>query len=411
MNKTLLKKITEHYHQSADFNGLPLREIKYDLKDLEELIQEELVTLNFGHRHPNSHMLALLPETKEEIIEKIDQIDDHTCAYPTIKHLKKFNYNNKYRNKPFSKLLYLGEPQLKPYYFEPNVLERYLNDPRYSVFNDVQGGCFSVKYEETPERDKVFLETFGYAYKIKFKQRSVIVFLRYLSDLNSGHQQYWHSKMISGNGYFCHPDYAKSTSGRWPEHISVFRAFLMEIKTINKMTLVIKGVNLFKDEFDVGDDEMRYFAFLLASSKKKYFEFAELLDKLMSDNLNKNFFEGDLSFVFEKDDPRVKEGVEVGSKKGTISLLDEWLDRVNFQNDDLKNNMISTFRKVRDLRSKPSHNILSDEWDENYFVKQRDLVIEAYQSIKTLRLIFANHPQARRVGVNQELYDGKIRTF
>lgn len=51
--------------------------------------------------------------------------------------------------------------------------------------------------------------------------------------------------------------------------------------------------------------------------------------------------------------------------------------------------MIAAFKEVRDARSPLAHDLQPDGWDYSYFVKQRELVIKAYDAVRTLRLISA----------------------
>jgi hypothetical protein len=70
-----------------------------------DLVRDEKVSLNFGDRHPNAHILAIEPESIEKQIEKLDQVvfeaptyeqfdpvrmrtnPLNCCCYPTRTHL------------------------------------------------------------------------------------------------------------------------------------------------------------------------------------------------------------------------------------------------------------------------------------------------------------------------------------
>jgi len=47
---------------------------------------------------------------------------------------------------------------------------------------------------DTDDRDKVLLDTFGIAYDSN-RNRVVVVYLRYLADLNPEHQQIWNTAL------------------------------------------------------------------------------------------------------------------------------------------------------------------------------------------------------------------------
>ena len=57
--------------------------------------------------------------------------------------------------------------------------------------------------------------------------------------------------------------------------------------------------------------------------------------------------------------------------------------------------MLKGFRAVRKLRQKPAHAVNENVFDLKYFKDQRQLVIDAYNSIRTLRLVLANHPKVK----------------
>ena len=52
------------------------------------------------------------------------------------------------------------------------------------------------------------------------------------------------------------------------------------------------------------------------------------------------------------------------------------------------------------LRQKPAHEIEEDVFDQKYFKDQRDLILDTYSAIRTIRLIFANHPKVRKASID-----------
>ncbi|HEC69189.1 MAG TPA: AAA family ATPase [Candidatus Omnitrophica bacterium] len=414
----VLEKITSFYLNSNDFNGIPITGLGKDFEKTKEilarLLKREKVVLNFGDRHPNPHILAFEPEPKEEQIKKLNKLrfenpiyekygplkvqinSINCCVYPSKTHLKSVVNQDEYKDRPYTLLLTLGEPQLSYRTFNLRVLEFYRNDPRYHYETDDIHGSISVKSgSNLKNQDEVFLQTFGFAYDRDIKNRYVAVFLRYLSDLTPEHQQRWRLEEFIGDT-FLHPDYARATCGHWPEKESIFNAFCEEIRIINGMALKIFGKQLFKKTYD-RCKKPKKFGFLVRPTREEYENFILLLDKMMSDNLDEDFF---------------KDKVSLEQNKRTITLLEEWLDRsVKFPNPKPKDEMIKTFRGIRSERSKPAHHIRDDEWDSIYFAKQREMIIKAYQAVRTLRLIFANHPLAKTIEIPDWLYQGKIWTY
>ncbi len=72
--------------------------------------------------------------------------------------------------------------------------------------------------------------------------------------------------------------------------------------------------------------------------------------------------------------------------------------------------MIKTFRKVRELRQKPAHKVNANAFDQELFKQQRNIVINAYDAVRTLRLILANHPKVKKnpPKISERLYKGEI---
>lgn len=417
----LAEYILEHYLQSSDFNGVPITAIlsKFGLSKpallevLSKLITQRKISLVYGDRHPNPHIKAFPDEEIEEQLRKLPELHLKACAYPAKEYPKAFLDPDQFTGKPYDYELALGAAQLEFRAFDLSVLEIYKNDPRYLYDNWDIGGrvCISDDFFETDdiaEHDQVLLQTFGFCYN-KNIDRAVAVFLRYLKDLSPEHQQIWKAKELSGE-YSLHPDYHRtSLIGDFPERYSLADAFLLELHTINEMCALIGKPSLFKETFK--DNKPRGFGFLVRPTLKEFNEFVHILDKMMSDNLNRDFFKTDMSM--ENEETR-KDGKVVVTQKGTISLLDEWFNKFFCADDTTPlKEMISTFRNIRNMRQKPAHAIHEDKFDQKFFHDQRKVFIEAYRAISTIRHILAFHPsvEASNFKINPHLLDGKIWTF
>lgn len=418
---TLLDTITRFYLKSRDFNGIPTTLLAKDLnvsivellEPLSALIQKGLVSIIYGDIHPNPHIKALQDEPADRQIEKLSTSKiNGACVYPLPTQLEKIVDPNDYEGKPYVLSLALGAPQLEFRSFDLSVLEYYRNDPRYSYTNDDIRGSISVhdayfESENMPERDQVVLQSFGFSYDSELN-RAVAVFLRYLADLSPQHQQIWKAKELSGD-YLLHPDYYRtSIIGDWGEKLSIFAAFLEELKIINQMSDAMGRPPLFRQDF-TKDDAPREFSFIVRPTLKALNDFIHLLDKMMSDNINLDFFRHEVPY--EREQTR-KDGKVVISTKGTITILDDWL-RSHFRTNDWEpiNQTITTFKEIRTKRQKPAHGLNDDSFDQKYFHEQRQLIIRAYEAIRTLRLLFWNHPSCKKVAINSLLWDGKIWTY
>ncbi len=74
--------------------------------------------------------------------------------------------------------------------------------------------------------------------------------------------------------------------------------------------------------------------------------------------------------------------------------------------------MIATFKKIRKVRQTPAHSIHENVFDQKYFKEQRQLIIDAHGAVKTLRMMFGNHPKVKQkeIEIPDYLSEGKIWT-
>ncbi len=72
---------------------------------------------------------------------------------------------------------------------------------------------------------------------------------------------------------------------------SIFSAFLGELTCLNNLANKIFGINLFHKDFD-HENRPKEFTFFFLPTLRNYNEFVLLLDKMISDNINKDFFKG-----------------------------------------------------------------------------------------------------------------------
>lgn len=400
---SMMDIVTSHYLSSGDFNGITLGalsgELGLEYTDLNELvfpkIEDDLLGIVFPSTDVNPHILRTGLEPPEVQIEKLREYDHQyaACVYPRPKHLNDVVDREEYRGRPFLLELALGEPQLAFCSFDLSVLEHYRNDPRYTYSNDGVRGSISItsdfyESDEMPEADKILLQSFGFSYDDDLN-RAVAVFFRDLSRLSSEHQQIWKSRQLEGE-YLLHPDYYRNmVIGDWGQGISIFNAFLLELQTINRMSVDMGRPPLFRNDFE-DDQPPRGFSFLIRPTKKEYFDFVLLLDKLMSENLNKDFFQNKVSYESEEELP---DGRLVVRRKGTIRILEDWLSKF-FRPEDPEplEDMISAFKKIRRLRQRPAHALEDNVFDQSYIHEQRELMIEAYTAVRTIRLALDNHP-------------------
>ena len=402
MIEEIYTAVEERYFSSGDFNGMPI----YGLKGIFDIISEAFKTsvrkgieddILTARVDGNPHIRAFSNIPKDKILEAFDasEYPGHICLYPNEKRLTNSNRLNEYSQSPYELELARGAGQLDYRTFDLSVLEYYRNDPRYSYETDFIHGQISITDEyfesdSVPEHDQILLQTFGFAYDDDLN-RYVAVFLRYLGNLSPEHQKVWTAKEVKGN-IKLHPDYyASSILGSWGSRMSIFRAFTEELKIINEMSVLIGKPALFRNSYD--EETPKEFGFLLRPTQSEFNNFTLLLDKMMSDNINKKFFENDVELESEKER---EDGKIIVNQKGTIQILEDWINKY-FRPADSEpiENMMKTFREVRQLRQRPAHKVNADSFDQELFKQQRDIVVKAYDAVRTLRLILANHPKVK----------------
>lgn len=321
----LLEAITSHYLQSGDFNGYPLRETGLAREELEplvaELVEAELISLPIGMPHPNPYIKAFRARSVQVQLDGLAKLSDltHLTAYPEAKHLETVVSRDDYAGRPFTLRMALGEGWLEPAFFDLSVLESYRNDPRYYYRTDDTSGTISVsddyyESEHMREADQVLLETFGYGFD-RDMRRVVCAFHIYLSRLSPEHQQIWAARESKGD-YKLHPAYFTSAIvGDFPDKVMIFDAFLEELAQLRKMCQEAGLPPLVRSDFQ--DSRPANFSFLIRPTLKELQDFHATLDKLMSDNLNKEFFTR-FDIELERETERPDGKIEV-RQKGTTA--------------------------------------------------------------------------------------------
>lgn len=435
-NEKILKTIYNHFVKSSDYNGISLTALssktKIDyigvLEILKTLVIEDKVSIQSGvnpfiigiaHYKKESQLeiLEKAKENKTEVLSEFKSVrvsfDSHlACAYPSQKTLKNKRRLSKYVYSPYDKLLALGEPQLKPYFFEMEVLERYTKDPRYSFeFEDYSGSIYH-NYDENDkpllkESDQAFLKTFGLGFD-ESDERIIVAYLRYLGDLTPEHQMFWKSKEITNRKCTMLEEYFQNTiEGNWTNTYSLFSGFIGEQKLVNEYSKAIFGLELFRKTFEENKRPKDFTVFILPTLEN-FNKFILLLDKMISENINKKFFEGKIE-LFE--DIKINDQTFERKHKNTLRLLEEWL-RKNYafldEEERVERLLFSPLKSIRTERQSPAHRISNNIYDKKYINMQRDFLSKAYNAMKNLRFILQSHPKSKKVEIPDWLDDGKF---
>jgi hypothetical protein len=416
--KEILQDVLRFYLDSGDFNGCPVATLTspdrppIDLRSaIETLVRARRVDVLTPNNCENTHIKRFPPPPIEKQIKDFGSTTDsyHVCLYPHPDVLKEHVDHARFDGRPFELELALGAEQLAYRAFDLTVLEFYRSDPRYHYSCDEIHGSISIgndyyRSPNVPERDQVLLETFGFAYNENL-DRAVTTFVRYLAKLTAEHQQIWKAKQL-GPEFKMHPDFYRSQIlGEWPNQLPIFTAFWMELELINRIAVAMGRPLLFRDT----SIRPRNFAFLIRPTAAEFNDFILTLDKVISDNINREFFEGQLAL--EEEEARA-DGRIVVRQKGTLVLLEEWL-RKGFRTRDWTplEDAMAAFKKIRKLRQQPAHALRDDVFDQKYFHQQRELFVRAYDGVRVLRMAFERHPAASGIEVDEFLRDGKISEY
>ena len=73
---------------------------------------------------------------------------------------------------------------------------------------------------------------------------------------------------------------------------------------------------------------------------------------------------------------------------------------------------IESLKKIRKMRQKPAHSLNKNEFDQKYIKEQREIIMRAYEGVRTLRLMLQNHRlvQAADIEIPEWLDKGTIWT-
>lgn len=433
MKSKIENEIFNFFISSADFNGIPLRNIseKFDLDYtesidiLKELVLEDKISIQsstnphiIGFRHyPKDNQLELLENTKNDTVNykqfgkiniAFESSEFPICIYPSPTCLALSRNLDIYGYAFYSKKLAVGEPQLKPLFFDIEVLERYYNDPRFEFKFDDYSGSIQCKSDDlynslVRKEDDIYIKSFGIGYD-KNNNRIAVVFLRYLHNLTAEHQIYWKGKERTDECTILKEYYQNAIEGSWSFSHSIFSAFLGELKCLNELSNYIFGVNLFNETFEA-DKKPSEFTFFFIPTLKNYHDFIHLLDKMISENINKSFFKNKIDLFIMKE----VNGIFIKENKGTLRLLEEWLSSIfKVQGEGSVPQILKPFKNIRSDRQAPAHKVNENVYDINLVKKQKDTMSEVYNSMRQIRHIFSLHPKAKDFEIPDWLINGKI---
>jgi len=413
----ILDEVTEYYlHTSRDFNGLPSYNINnYDETMLKELITEEKILIITEFEDINPHIKRF--DYKIPIQTQIEYVSKRVnfVAYPTSKYLKSLPI---FEERPFTKMLCMGEPQLKFLYFNADVLSTYFNNPQYMISDHGYGGSISIKdtfYKEDDPINSEYIQNYGLATRKKAerKERYVGLILRDLNKLNvEGQSKFRGFLLPNQNEYIIEENcYTNLIQGNFVMDFWIFDVLLKEIEYINQMSKNMGLPPLFNNTISTRSlwTETPDYRNILVPTLKNYYRFVTALEKITVQSINVKFFQ-----------TKVVGFITIPKENGqtnphTLKIFEDWLDKNKevFSSDDLfKDKIITPLRDLRKERQKPAHKEIEDKYDIDLFTQQDELIRNIFTAIREIRKFFSQHPNNKEIKIPAYFNDDKrIRNY
>lgn len=405
-NGILLKEIIDYYLHSRDFNGLPLYKMSnYNKEELFKLIDNDLVEVISERDVLNPHIRGFSLNIPKDIQKKnASDTESISCFYPTEKALVGVEID--YRS-PYTTSMKKGKGQFDIVYFDIEVLERYLNNPKFLVIDNGYRGSIIVHDEYYDENDDAgYIKDYGMAYIEGEKLvRLVGVFLTDLAQLPSKVQMLWNVYEVE-NQDVCRIEegFIKNLLyGEWVTEYWILHAIIDETIVINKQCEAMSIPPLFAKTYGTDFSEMpEGYRNIFLPTMKNYYDFVLVMEKMFVHSISVKTFQIDGILV-----KKIERKDSNGNPKGSLVMFSEWLNENIRTERNLDEDIIKPLRTIRKIRQIPAHELTTNKYDLTLYEKQRDLVNETYEAIRSIRLYFSNHPQAKKIEVPKYLITGE----
>ena len=412
----IVDQVVTYYLGSRDFNGLPATRLTEELGlpweslrvELRQLILSLSLTIASTDWQGHPHIRMFEAPIGSQVASVVSGEPSSICVYPTGQSVEARLDVSNYDDRLFTRAVVLGAPQLSALSFSLDILDSYKGDPRYTFYDYDFGGRigFSEQSEHQLSEDDRISIRFGVGYD-EADNRVVAVYLTDLRSLPPRQQRLWKEYMVDGECRM-NEDYFRTTIlAEFPEHTSPYEAFIYEQVEINRLATLIRKPPLFRKTFEE-NNRPRDFGFFVKPTRGQYTAFVQLLDKMLSDNLNYDFFKGDID---EFRLIQIEEGVQERQRKGSIALLEEWLTARFTMDPEESRELVGPLRDVRAQRQSPAHSIVTDEWDPMFHKMQDNLVTRAYRCLRGLRKLLATDPGASSYKPPERLETARIKNY
>lgn len=314
------------------------------------------------------------------------------CVYPSRHYL--LAHRNLSETAPYERRLALGEPQLKPIYFDFKVLQPYLDDPMFNLTLKDYYGSLEYSIENDSKVDKAgyySLKTFGIGYD-ELGNRVIVSFARYLKNLSVSQQNHWEANESMKEAKVLKPYWDNVVYGSWHFPHSLASGVLIERNYVNYLWKEIFGKDLFKHAYTISQLPADY-SFLFIPTKKAFNEFIHTLDKIFSDDIDVK----SIRSYLEKGNqnlPSYKETVP--ENIGSLKALQLWIDNIyTLQNGDkIGSEIVGPLKQIRQLRNPQAHTILMEnKVDTAIYAQQNQIFSDIYDALVKFRTFLSTHPK------------------
>lgn len=403
----VINEIIEYYLNSNNFNGLPIYMMKnYDYEVLCELIDENIIEVLSGNEVINPHIKGgnfNIPKEQQKV--NINNKDKYSVLYPTKQALE--NISVEYTS-PYTEMLRKGENQFEIIYFDIEILERYINNPKFIVADNGYRGNIYPKdeyYDDEMIEDE-YIKDYGMAY-IEGKEinRAIGVFVCDLAKLSQRKQMLWKGfELLRQNECKINSGFVKNLIyGEWVTKVWIFHALLEEMKIINKQCEAMEIPKLFNKTFGTHYTEVpEGYRNIFLPSLKNYYDFVLVLEKIVVHNISYKTFQKRTDYIAS-----IERTDEKGKDKGSLIMFEEWLNKNIYTKENMSEIIIKPLRNIRKIRQKPAHELTSNKYDISLYKEQMDLMNDTYSAIRAIRLFFSKHPLVKNIEIPEYLITGE----
>ncbi|MGD0651550.1 MAG: hypothetical protein ABSA97_10500 [Verrucomicrobiia bacterium] len=272
----------------------------------------------------------------------------------------------------YTKRLRKSNQQLEVHFFEPSVLEKYRNDPNYSL----RMTRLSTKHGSGVELSA--LQQYVWGHKPDGSP-CVVVLLSHLNALSPADQLHWKLHEIRRSKRkgpkIDRRYYQPMITGRFSDTISIYEAIYLFLREIQKL---FQPDVLFPN---LPDEEPLFLAPLGYNSRKAMMQFAQDLCTIMQFNMQTLARRITASDVQSKVADCVK-------REQRRELLRLYFKQHNALSNEIEQ-ALATLKEINELRKLSAHKLTQAERDKNYFEQQADLADRLQCGLRDMMLAFA----------------------